>query len=499
MPTDQNAKPSVAVIGAGMSGLTAAKILREASVPFTVFEKAGEVGGTWRENTYPGLQCDVPALSYTFSFQNDPSWGRLLAPGAELQRQMVSVADAEDLRRHIRFGTDIVEARWTGRHWQLRTATGEEHRHDVLVHATGLLRNPNWPDIRGLDSFAGAVMHSAAWDHSVATDGRRVGVVGSGSTGVQIVSALAGRAGHLGHFARSPQWIFPLPDLRVPAPLRGLMARSPSLALGVRTVLLRSFGGLLGNASLHDGATRRFFNWVVRRNLRTVADPDLRARLTPTDRPLCKRPVMSTKYYRAVQKPGVELIDTEIDHIEPRGVVTADGTLHELDVLVLATGFHAHAYMRPMQVIGVDGVSIDDAWRSAPVNYRSVAVPGFPNMFLILGPNAPVTHISLHDTAEMQARYIAKACDLLARSGQASMDPRPEAAQAWLDEVRAGVKDTIWASGCSSWYLAEDGTPVNWPFSRRRWCDNLREPVLADYALRAAEPEALRAGHGPRR
>lgn len=481
--------PSVAVIGAGMSGLTTARQLREAGIPFTVFEKAEEVGGTWRDNTYPGLQCDVPALAYQFSFHTDPTWPRFLAPGHELQRQLVGACDAEGLREHVRLGTEIVASRWTGREWRLRTGDGEDLAFDVVVHACGPLHRPRWPDIPGLEHFAGATMHSARWDHDVTLDDRRIGVIGSGSTGVQIVSALAGRASRLTHFQRTPQWIFPLPDLPIPAWLRTAMQRWPAFARATRNVLLRGFGGILGAASLRRGVARTVFGWACRGHLAFVKDPELRDHLTPPDAPLCKRPVMSTKFYRAVQQPHVEVVVEGIERIEERGVVTRDGRLHELDVLVLATGFDAHAYMRPMEVAGLNGLTIAEAWRQLPVNYRSVAVPGFPNMFLILGPHSPLTHISLHESAELQADYVVQACRMLARPEVVALEPTAEAATAWLDEVRTGNAGTVWASGCRSWYQGEDGTPINFPFSRARWFELLRRLRFEDFHVHVAEPE----------
>ena len=481
--------PTVAIVGAGVSGLAMAVKLKQAGASFTVFEKAEQVGGTWRDNTYPGLVCDVPAAVYTYSFERNPHWPRWLATGGEIQRYVERVCEKHGLREHIRFATEIVEARWTGDQWNLRTADGEEHRFDAVVHATGFLHRPRYPDIPGIETFEGSAFHSARWNHAVEVAGRRVGVIGTGSTGVQLVTALAGAASRVTLFQRTAQWIFPMGNPRILEPMRNAFARWPGLSERWVQLLVRAIGDwFLGPAATRPGLQRRVFGWACRRHLKTVRDPELRARLTPTYRPLCKRPVMSTTFYTAIQRPDVELADSGIEHICPEGIVTRDGELHELDVLVFATGFHAHSYMRPMHVVGEQGVTLDEAWQKGPNAYLTVAVAGFPNMFMLMGPHSPLINVPVHESVELQADYIVRLLELLGRPEIGSAAPTADASERWLADVRAGMSPTVWSNGCQSWYIGPDGVAVQWPFSRQKLHSLLRDPDLADYTVRGEAP-----------
>jgi cation diffusion facilitator CzcD-associated flavoprotein CzcO len=461
--------------------------LEEAGIGFTVFEKSDEVGGTWRDNTYPGLVCDVPAAVYTYSFERNPDWPRWLATGEEIQRYVERVCERYDLRRHISFGTEVVEARWVDEQWHLHTAGGDEHRFDAVVHATGFLHHPRYPEIPGLETFKGAAFHSARWDHGVEVGDRRVGVIGTGSTGVQLVTALAGTAAHVTMFQRTAQWIFPMGNPRIFEPMRRALKRWPGLSERWVRLLTRAIGDwFLGPAANHPGIQRRVFGWACRRNLMTVRDPDLRARLTPTYVPICKRPVMSTTFYKAIQRPDTELVDDQIDRIRPEGVVTRDGRLHELDVLVFATGFHAHAYMQPMRVVGEDGVTLEQAWHVGPHAYLTVAISGFPNMFMLMGPHSPLINVPVHESVELQADYIVRLLELLDRQDIHSAAPTADASERWLEEIRNGMAPTVWANGCRSWYIGPDGVAVQWPFTRQRLHQLLRRPDLGDFEVRVA-------------
>jgi cation diffusion facilitator CzcD-associated flavoprotein CzcO len=302
---------------------------------------------------------------------------------------------------------------------------------------------------------------------------------------VQLVTALAGTAAHVVMFQRTAQWIFPMGNPRIPRPMRNALARWPRLSERWVQMLVRAIGDwFLGPAANRPGLQRRVFGWVCRRNLRTVRDPELRARLTPTYQPLCKRPVMSTTFYRAIQRPDAELVDARIDHACPEGVVTSDGRLHELDVLIFATGFHAHAYMLPMNVVGDHGETIEQAWRNGPNAYLTIAVAGFPNMFMLMGPHSPLINVPVHESVELQADYIVRLLKLLAHDEISSVAPTAASAERWLSEIRAGMVPTVWANGCQSWYIGPDGVAVQWPFTRKRLQRLLRAPVLGDYTVR---------------
>jgi len=478
---------NIAIIGAGMSGLCMAVKLQDAGIDtYTIFEKADDVGGTWRDNTYPGLTCDVPSRYYSYSFRPNPNWSHLLSPGPEIQDYFRQVADERALRPHIRFGTEVTSARYGGGQWLLRTAAGEE-AFDVLITATGVLRVPRYPDIAGRESFAGPAFHSSRWDHSISLPDKRIGLIGTGSTGVQIIAELGGKVRQLTVFQRTAQWIYPMPNPRYSPLIRAALCRWPrlnSLAYWFWGLLFR---GIFGRAPIRPGFQRRLVQMLCRWNLRlSVRDPQLRAKLTPKDQPMCKRQVMAGHFYRAVQHPDVEVVTEAIDHIEPRGVMTADGTLHELDVLVFATGFDARAYVRPLEVIGEDGLTLDQAWADGPTAYRSVAVPGFPNLFMLMGPHSPIGNQSLIPIAEDQADYAMWWINQIRAGRVVSAAPTEAATKEYNQSMKAAMPQTIWVTGCNSWYLGKDGLPELFPWTPERHRELLRAPELADFDVRTA-------------
>jgi cation diffusion facilitator CzcD-associated flavoprotein CzcO len=288
------------------------------------------------------------------------------------------------------------------------------------------------------------------------------------------------------HFQRTPQWIFPGPNFTVPVWAQRLLERRPGLMDLVASWIERLADWLLQGAATRPSARRWLVEAVARWHLRKVRDPELRRALTPPDSALCKRPVVSSGFYGAVQREDVEVVSSRISHVEEAGVRTADGRLHELDVLILATGFRAHDYMRPIQIVGEHGVELDDVWAGGPYGYRTLAIPGFPNLFMIMGPHSPLLSFPVHRSAELQAEYVAQIVELLSCDGVVSVCVRSEAARLWLDELRAGMDGTVWTSGCTSWYLGDGEVPVVWPYDRRRWREILREPVLEDYDIRTA-------------
>jgi cation diffusion facilitator CzcD-associated flavoprotein CzcO len=471
--------PTVAIVGAGMSGLCMGVKLRRAGIEsFRIFEKAADVGGTWRENTYPGLVCDVPSRYYSYSFEPNPDWSRLMSPGGEIQGYLRGVADKYGLRPKIRFGAEVASARFEQGRWLVRLADGEEVEADFLVSACGVLHHPRHPDLPGLESFEGAAFHSARWDHGAALRGRRVGVIGTGSTGAQLVSALAGVAGELSVFQRTAQWIFPTPNLRYRDATRRLMRRFPFLGRASRRAWQAYVERVFGRAVVQPGWQRTAMGAICRLNLLTVRDRELRRRLTPDYDPMCKRLIVSGGFYRAIQRPGVELVTEEIERVEPAGVRTRDGVLHELDVLVLATGFDAHAYLRPIELVGEHGVRLDEVWRDGARAYRSVALPGFPNFFMLMGPHSPFGNQSLIAVAEDQADYVVRCIRMVADGRLAAVAPTAEATERFNEELRAAMGDTVWVTGCRSWYQGKDGRPELWPWPPERHREMLREPRL---------------------
>lgn len=477
--------PTVAIIGAGMSGICMAiKLLDAGFDAFTVFEKADDVGGTWRDNTYPGLTCDIPSRYYSYSFRPNPEWTHLLPPGAEIHEYFRRVADERGVRLHVRFGSDVTAARFEGGRWVVSTGEGDEV-FDVLITATGVLRVPRHPEIRGLDSFEGPAFHSSRWDHSVSLPDKRIGLIGTGSTGVQITAALGGKVEKLTVFQRTAQWVSPFPNPRYKRVTRIAMGRIPALNALAFSFWERFVRTLIGRAPIQPGWQRRVMQASCRWNLRlSVRDPALRSKLTPKDQPMCKRTIMSANFYRAVKSPNVDVVTAAIDHVEPLGVVTCDGVLHELDVLVLATGFDARAYVRPMDVIGHGGVHLDDAWADGPTAYRSVAVPGFPNFFMMMGPHSPIGNQSLIPVAEDQADYALWWIRQIADGKVVEAAPTEAATKHYNEDMKAAMPATIWVSGCNSWYLGKDGLPELFPWTPERHRELLRAPDVRDFDVR---------------
>jgi len=466
--TPQLRQPRIAIVGAGMSGICMGAVLMRAGISgFTVYEKATRVGGTWRENTYPGIACDVPSRFYQFTFAPNPEWTHLMSPGAEIWAYFEKVAADSGVADRIRFGTTITAARWTGSAWSVEADDGSVTEFDFVISATGILHHPQYPSIPGLDSFAGPAFHSARWDHDVDLTDKRVGLIGTGSTGVQILSDLAGKVDRLLMFQRTPHWVVHLDNPEFSWFTRALHRRFPRydrLTYHVSRKVIES----LSPALLHPGRARWLLSWHARRQLKRVADPELRAALTPDSQPMCRRLIISPNFYDAVQRDDVEVVAVGIDRIEPTGVVTTDGVLHACDVLVLATGFDAHAYLRPMNLVGPGGHTLADAWADGPRAYQTVAMPGFPNFFLLMGPNSPVGNYALTAIAETQAGY---ALDWIRRWQRGEIDsamPTAEATDAFYTEVREAMPNTVWSTGCTSWYLGQDGTPELFPWAPER-------------------------------
>lgn len=475
-----------------MSGLCMGAKLRIAGIEdFTIHEKAGDVGGTWRENRYPGLSCDVPARFYSYSFAPNGGWSSAFAPGPEIHRYFRRFADDSGLAAHIRFGSEIVRAAFRDGRWHLRASDGHDDVADVLVTATGVLHHPRVPAVEGLEHFAGRAFHSARWPDDLtraALASKLVAVIGTGSTGTQLTAALAGQVKGFKLFQRTPQWIMPVPNHEYSRVTRAAFQRFPALSRLAYRAYDRVFEATFGTAVVKQGWQRRLIAATCRANLRlAVRDRDLRRRLTPDYEPMCKRLVMSTGFYPALQSPEVELVTEPIERIASGGIVTADGRLHRAEVIVFATGFDFHAYMRPMEVIGEGGVTLAQAWADGPRAYRTVTLPGFPNLFMLMGPHSPVGNQSLIAVAEAQARYALRFIELLRAGRIARVSPTAEATDSFNAQLRTALPQTVWTTGCVSWYLGRDGLPELWPWTPARHREMLHEPELCDYELVGVE------------
>lgn len=470
MESNARRAPRVAIVGGGMSGMGLADRLSEEGLDdFVIYEKADRFGGTWRENTYPGVACDVPSAYYSYSHAQNPDWSHVFAGGEEIQRYFETFAAERDLQHRTRFGIEVLAATWSGDHWALDLSDGSRDVADILVSATGVVHQIAMPDIDGLRTFEGAMFHSARWDHGVAIDGQRVGLIGSGSTGAQILTAVAGRAARLTVFQRTPQWVLSWGNPEIPGWVRRALGRFGPLRNAYRRLVQIWFEHTFGAAVLKPGLRRDIVRWAARWNLGQVRDPELRRALTPDYEPMCRRLVLCDGYYDAIQRDDVALVTDGIVRVEPRGVRTADGRLHELDVLVLATGFDAHAFTRPIMVTGLDGRTLDEEWADGARGHRTVALAGFPNFFMLLGPHSPFGNQSQIMVAETQTRYIVEWAARFARGEWGPSAPSRQAMDAFNRAVRDELRstDNIWSTGCRSWYLGDDGVPEVWPWSAK--------------------------------
>lgn len=476
----------VAIIGAGMAGILSAIKLKGAGLTdFTIYEKADRLGGTWRENTYPGIACDVPSHLYSYSFAPNPDWSHRFSPGPEIQAYFERVARDHGLGKFIHFSDEVTRCAFRGGRWHIETATGHRDAADFVIAATGVLHHPNYPDIAGLDTFRGACFHSARWDHGLPLDGRRIGIVGTGSSAVQIVSAIVDRVARLVLFQRTAQWIMPQENPPYSEAEKDDFLCHPERIGETREQISRLFADSFSNAVV-DAASPQMqrIEDLCRANLeQNVADPVLREKLRPNYRAACKRLVVSPNFYQAIQQPNVQLVTEGIERVEPTGVRSRAGRLHQLDVLVLATGFRVDRFMRPMEVIGRNGTHLDAVWAERPTAYLSISIPGFPNFFMLNGPNGPVGNFSLIEVAELQFTYIAQLIELVRRGRCREVSATAAATEKFDAERVAAAKQTIWMTGCRSWYLDDRGIPAVWPWTFDRFREEMTQPRLQDYEL----------------
>ena len=458
---------SIAIVGGGFAGIGAAAMLRRAGYhDVTVFEKGERVGGVWHHNTYPGAACDVPSHLYEFSFAPNPRWSRRYAPQAEIQAYLEDVARREGVLDRIRTGTEVRSARWDGDRgrWVLDTSAGE-HEADVLVTACGQLSVPSIPALPGLDSFEGPAFHTARWDHDVDLTGKRVAVLGTGCSAIQVVPAIQPVVERVDVYQRSPGWTLPKMDFEYSERTKRLFERFPALQRADRAAVF-AFMELGAVAMTTRPRLLKLFRAAARWQInRTIKDPELRAKVTPADEVGCKRIALTDEWYPTLVKPNVCLVTDRIAEVTPGGIRTTGGTERPHDVLVLATGFHSHAFVAPMEIAGADGRSLGEAWGRVPRAYLGMSVPGFPNMFLLYGPNTNGGTGSVIYTIEAGASHVIAALKELERADARKIEVTRRAAEEFDRELRAALAGTVWHSGCTSWYVDEDGNdPSQWPW-----------------------------------
>ena len=495
VPAATDTAPRFVVIGAGMAGLLAAMRLREAGYTnVAVYEKADRLGGTWRENTYPGVACDVPSHLYSYSFAPNPEWSHVFSPGAEICAYLEDVAKRHEISDAITYDAEVTELVFDGRRWQVELTGGRKDEAHFVIAATGVLHHPAYPDIEGLDSFAGPVFHSARWDHNVKIEGARLGIVGTGSSAVQITAATVDTVGELVLFQRTPQWVLSVPNPPISQEQRDAYRVDPSAMAALRAELADSFEANFANAVIDaDSPQLKALEEMCRANLQDgVADPILREKLRPDYRAACKRLVVSPNFYQAITRPSARLVTEPIAAVEPAGMRTADGCLHELDVIVLATGFRVDRFLRPIKVRGHHGADLDQLWTERPAAYLSISIPDFPNLFMLNGPNGPVGNFSLIDVAEAQLGYILQLVDAAtAPEGVAHVAATTDAAARFEAERVEAAKHTVWVTGCRSWYLDDRGVPAAWPWSFDRFRQAMARPNFDDFELVVRPPPTM--------
>jgi cation diffusion facilitator CzcD-associated flavoprotein CzcO len=475
------------IIGAGLSGVMSAIKLQQAGYnDIVVYEKADRLGGTWRDNTYPGVACDIPSHFYSYSFAPNPDWSRRYSPGPEIYSYIENVARTHGVDKLIRYAEEVARCEFIDGRWHLETKGGHRDVADVVIAATGVLHQPSVPEIPGLESFAGTAFHSARWNHNVTIDNRRVGVIGNGSSSVQIVSALVDRVAKLTLFQRTAQWIMPQENPSFSVEDKAKFRANPEIMQHIRSETAKRFRANFSDAVIDAHSPQiKVIEDACRQYLEDqVSDLVLREKLRPAHRAACKRLVISPDFYQSIQKPNAELVTDSIATVEARGVRTRDGRLHELDVLVLATGFKADSFVRPMHVIGRSGIQLNALWAQRPSAYLCVTIPGMPNFFMLNGPSSPVGNYPLIEVAEAQMDYAIRLIELLRTQRCREISPSEAATDHFNAERAAATKKTIWVTGCQSWYMDDQGVPTAWPFSIDRFHAEMSAPKFAAYELR---------------
>ena len=432
----------------------------------TVFERGERIGGVWHHNTYPGAACDIPSHLYEFSFEPNPRWSRRYAPQAEIQTYLEDVARRNGVFDRIRTGVEVTRASWDEEmtRWHLETTDGP-HEADVLITACGQLSVPSVPPLKGLAAFEGPAFHTAQWRHDVDLAGRKVAVIGTGCSAIQVVPAIQPIVEQVVVYQRSPGWTFPKMDFEYSERAKRLFERFPILQRADRALIL-GFQDLAAAAMTNRRWLMAPFRAVARRQItKAIDDPELRAKVTPTDEVGCKRIMLTDDWYPTLTQPNVDLVADRVTEITARGVRTEDGAERPADVLVLATGFQSHAFVAPMEIMGARGTTIEQEWGKVPRAYLGMSVPGFPNMFLLYGPNTNGGSGSVIYTIEAGMTHVVAALRELDRADARRIEVRRETAEAFDHELRAALAGTVWHTGCTNWYVDEDGNdPSQWPW-----------------------------------
>lgn len=492
----------VVVVGTGFAGVgMGAALLKKGVTDFVLLERASDLGGTWRDNSYPGCACDVPSHLYSFSFAPNPGWTRTFSPQQEIWDYIRSVSDSRGVTPHIRFDADVTDASWDegARVWRVGTVRGDLTC-DVLVSGTGALSDPAYPDLAGLDSFAGTTFHSATWNYDHDLTGRRVAVIGTGASAVQFVPHVQRQAAHLTLFQRTPPWIMPRPDRAVSGLERHVYRRFPAAQKAMRGLIYSAretfVVGFRGGPRLMRLAQRGAEQHLAHQ----VKDPGLRATLTPDYALGCKRVLLSNDYLPALTRENVDVVSEKIVEVRPEGVVTADGAVHEVDTIIFGTGFRVGELPFADTVRGVGGEVLGRRWARESVQaYRGTTVSGYPNLFFLVGPNTGLGHSSMVYMIESQVAYVVDALRTMQEQALATVEVSADRENRFNDSVQRSMRGTVWtAGGCSSWYLDARGrNSLLWPgftFSFRRITRKFDRAAYLTTPLPRRSPEPAQVG-----
>jgi cation diffusion facilitator CzcD-associated flavoprotein CzcO len=481
----------IAIVGAGFSGLGMAIELRSAGIEdFVVLERADDLGGTWRDNSYPGCACDIPSVLYSWTKEQNPRWGSAFAGQAEIWDYMRDIVSRHDLGRHLRYRHEVLELRWLSdlAQWEIDTAQGTLTA-DVVVSAAGALADPSIPALPRLESFRGTTFHSAHWNHDHDLRGRRVAVIGTGASAIQFVPEIQPEVGRLTVFQRTPPWVTTRSNPDIPARWRRRFERHPRLLAAARRVVF----GL--QESLHVGFKHPRLMKVLERSARRhlerqVPDPGLRAKLTPDYRLGCKRILGSDTWYPALCAENVEVVTAGIGSITPDGIRDADGIEHPVDTIIFGTGFQVTDPPISHRVQGPHGRTLAEAWQGSPRAHLGIAPAGFPNLFFLLGPNTGLGHNSVLLMIEAQVDYLMRLLEWRRQTGLSAVEARPEVEARFVQEVDRGTKGSVWtAGGCLSWYLDATGrNSTLWPGSVRAYQRRLSHFEESDYRVWRPRP-----------
>jgi cation diffusion facilitator CzcD-associated flavoprotein CzcO len=486
-----NNHPAIVIIGCGFSGIGMAIQLKKAGFhDFAILEKNDALGGTWWDNKYPGCACDVPSHMYSFSYELNPEWSRMFAPQPEIWEYLQGCVRKYGIAEHIQYGCAVERMEWddAARRWRVTTTAGDVYTARAIVSGTGALHVPSVPEIPGADRFGGPAFHSAQWDSSADLAGKRVAVVGTGASAIQIVPEIAKEARQVYVFQRTPPWIHPRPDFEIPAAVRTVFRTAPPAMRAFRDAIYWALEARALGFAVHPRLMAPLQKMALRHIKRQIDDPELRARVTPDYTIGCKRILLSSDYYPTLMRPNVELVTEPIAEITRSGVVggrAGEETAYDVDVIIYGTGFKVIDTVTELNVTGRDGVKLQDAWQDGVEAFFGITVPGFPNLFLLLGPNTGLGHNSVVFMIESQVQHVMSCLRMLARDHAETIEVKASSLRRFNDAIQRRLRRAVWSEGgCKSWYLDADGVNRTlWPgFSFEYWA-RARRARRADYVI----------------